>query len=298
MLYLQGDNDLTEILLKRLNQSGKLHCVPASIKGKYIIRYTVTSTHTVESDLERDWTIIQDIAQRIINEKLDLHVDHDEEEEHEEIIEVVDREEINIIHKKDVISSTGLLRREGMKKNKFGMSLILSNVPMSPKFINGSFAALFDTTDIITEYARQLCRRSIDFNGQPIRLSPRKRLKEQSKQYSFDLSRVPPRKGFQTYKQASLDSKIEEIFENSELFEDADEEDEDEFNDQSGNSIVAAVQKRLGLTMEDKAVQSPTSPPFWMTSEHVQVELPLNGNPPSLSPLTLRCKHCGHVIDE
>ena len=33
-------------------------------------------------------------------------------------------------------------------KKEFGMSLILSNVPKSPKFINGSFAAMFDNNQV------------------------------------------------------------------------------------------------------------------------------------------------------
>lgn len=35
---IKGDNDLTEKLLKRLNYRGNIHCVPASLKGKYVIR--------------------------------------------------------------------------------------------------------------------------------------------------------------------------------------------------------------------------------------------------------------------
>lgn len=35
---IKGGNDLTERLLKRLNHRGNLHCVPASLKGKYVIR--------------------------------------------------------------------------------------------------------------------------------------------------------------------------------------------------------------------------------------------------------------------
>lgn len=34
--------------------------VPASIKGKYIIRFTVTSQYTTEEDIDRDWKIIRD----------------------------------------------------------------------------------------------------------------------------------------------------------------------------------------------------------------------------------------------
>lgn len=33
---LRGENHLTERLLKRLNSRGRIHCVPASLKGKNI----------------------------------------------------------------------------------------------------------------------------------------------------------------------------------------------------------------------------------------------------------------------
>ncbi|ELU18925.1 hypothetical protein CAPTEDRAFT_180248 [Capitella teleta] len=183
---LKGEDELTELLLKRLNQTGQVHMVPASIKGKYIIRFTVTSTNTTEQDIERDWSIIQTMAG---STSADTN-----------------------------LSYAGRLRREGLRRKDFGMSLILSNVPMSPKFINGSFAALFDTNDIIVDYARELGRNSVDFNGRPIRLCPRKKLREHDKQFSFDLSRMPPSRRtthMSVFKQASLDSKIEEIFDSS-----------------------------------------------------------------------------------
>ena len=36
-----------------------MHAVPASLKGKYVIRYTVTSPRTTLNDIGRDWEIIQ-----------------------------------------------------------------------------------------------------------------------------------------------------------------------------------------------------------------------------------------------
>ena len=36
------------------------------------------------------------------------------------------------------------------------MSLILSNVPKSPKFINGSFAAMFDNNQVSVHYIYEL----------------------------------------------------------------------------------------------------------------------------------------------
>jgi len=49
-------------------------------------------------------------------------------------------------------------KRDRLRRRDFGLSLLLSNVPMSPKFINGSFAALFDHVDIVAEYARHISR--------------------------------------------------------------------------------------------------------------------------------------------
>lgn len=56
---------MTETLLKRLNKSGKVHMVPASLKGKYVIRFTVTSQYTTDQDIERDWKIISDTATKV-----------------------------------------------------------------------------------------------------------------------------------------------------------------------------------------------------------------------------------------
>lgn len=36
---LRGENHLTERLLKRLNSKGRIHCVPASLKGNTIHYY-------------------------------------------------------------------------------------------------------------------------------------------------------------------------------------------------------------------------------------------------------------------
>lgn len=49
---LRGENTLTERLLKKINSRGRLHCVPAALHGKYVIRFTVTSTKYVNSFYE------------------------------------------------------------------------------------------------------------------------------------------------------------------------------------------------------------------------------------------------------
>ena len=39
-----------------------MHAVPASLKGKYVIRFTVTSQRTTVQDVARDWELISDTA--------------------------------------------------------------------------------------------------------------------------------------------------------------------------------------------------------------------------------------------
>lgn len=65
---LKGENDLTEKLLKRLNHRGNLHAVPASLKGKYVIRFTITSTYTTNEDLLKDWNEVRTVATDLLKE--------------------------------------------------------------------------------------------------------------------------------------------------------------------------------------------------------------------------------------
>lgn len=76
----QGDNELTELLLKRLNSTGRVHMVPASLKGRYIIRFTVTSQYTTPGDIEEDWNVIRRTADQVIEDLVK------EEQEEEEVI--------------------------------------------------------------------------------------------------------------------------------------------------------------------------------------------------------------------
>ena len=66
---LRGENHLTERLLKRLNARGNLHCVPAALKGRYVIRFTVTSQRTTGDDITRDWAEIRAVAAEVLGEE-------------------------------------------------------------------------------------------------------------------------------------------------------------------------------------------------------------------------------------
>jgi len=173
--------------------------VPASLKGQYVIRFTVTSQYTRDDDIERDWAIIKRMATKILAAEIGENT----------VTEAIsDEKRVEQIRRK----------REVLRRKDFGLSLILSNVPMSPKFINGSFAAMFDSpgVDIIGEYAKYISRKNIDLNGCPMRMSPRKKFEEKKRQISFDQNHLFPkttmRPVYQALRQGSLDSKIEEIF--------------------------------------------------------------------------------------
>ena len=186
-------------------------------------------------------------------------------------------------------STVGQARREVMRRKEFGMSLILSNVPRSPKIINGSFAALFETNDILTDYAKQLNRNSIDLNEQPIRLSPRRKLRDRKKQYSFDAGVALQRKSLHTYKQASLDSKIEEIFDSSfESYESEATESECEGPARNGNPAIVVAKP---LPEEPRTARLYVLEPV-KRHEALNGDTKINGTSRQL------CKHCGHAVED
>ncbi|XP_038063290.1 aromatic-L-amino-acid decarboxylase-like isoform X1 [Patiria miniata] len=63
---LKGENNLTEFLLQRINQSGKAHMVPASLKGKYVIRFTPANWYYSEEFTKKTWDIITDFAEVVL----------------------------------------------------------------------------------------------------------------------------------------------------------------------------------------------------------------------------------------
>jgi len=156
---LKGENSLTEKLLKKINSSGKIHCVPAYLKEDYVIRFTVTSTNTTIEDLSRDWNIIRATAS--------------------EILANTPAEEI---------TRTRVSLKDTRKNPDFGTSLLLANSPMSPKIVNGSFAAMFDNNDVLLEFAKRLHQLKMDVKGSPGRAMQRriKGMLMAGKQYSLD----------------------------------------------------------------------------------------------------------------
>ncbi|XP_018322462.1 histidine decarboxylase [Agrilus planipennis] len=124
---LIGENHLTEKLLKRVNGRGKIHCVPAALKDKYVIRFTITSQFTTADDIIKDWKEIKEVTNEIIAENKEGSV--------------IPRVRVSLKDTREL-------------NENFGTSLLLSNSPMSPKIVNGSFAAIYDQKEILQEYSR------------------------------------------------------------------------------------------------------------------------------------------------
>ncbi|XP_058818538.1 histidine decarboxylase isoform X1 [Topomyia yanbarensis] len=120
---IRGENNLTEKLLKKLNHRGNMHAVPASLKGRYVIRFTVTSTRTTSEDILKDWNEIRTVTSQLLEEMN---------------VKIADRSRVPL---KDT--------RE--KNEAFGSSLLLANSPMSPKIVNGSFAAIYDADEFLAK---------------------------------------------------------------------------------------------------------------------------------------------------
>ncbi len=49
-----------------------------------------------------------------------------------------------------------------LRNAHFGTSLLLANSPMSPKIVNGSFAAIFDSNELFKEFTRRLKLSEVD----------------------------------------------------------------------------------------------------------------------------------------
>ncbi|XP_012264934.2 histidine decarboxylase [Athalia rosae] len=165
---LKGDNSLTECLLKRMNSRGRVHCVPAALHGKYVIRFTVTSTRTTGDDILRDWTEIRGTASEILGA-------------------------LNGSPARIKVS----LAETRQKNEAFGSSLLLANSPMSPKIVNGSFAAIYDTADIFNECMKTFGRNPSEGTDSPAMRRRIKGILMSGKQFSLD-SRMDLVKGIET----------------------------------------------------------------------------------------------------
>ena len=68
----QGPNALTQKLLKMINESGKLHMVPALVNENYVIRFAVCAENADEKDILYAWKVVAEMAEKLMTSKHDL----------------------------------------------------------------------------------------------------------------------------------------------------------------------------------------------------------------------------------
>ncbi|KAK3104464.1 hypothetical protein FSP39_002552 [Pinctada imbricata] len=69
---LKGPNSLTAKLNHMINESGKLHMVPALINENYVIRFAVCAQNACEEDIEFAWRIISQEASTLLTARLSI----------------------------------------------------------------------------------------------------------------------------------------------------------------------------------------------------------------------------------
>ncbi|XP_043489065.1 histidine decarboxylase isoform X2 [Polistes fuscatus] len=154
---LRGENNSTERLLKKMNSRGRVHCVPASLHGKYVIRFSVTSTNTTNEDILKDWAEIRNTANEILGDIKDSPV----------------RVRVPLADTRE-------------KNENFGSSLLLANSPMSPKIVNGSFAAIYDATDVFDECMKNFGQLRVEAKDSPAMRRRIRGILMSGKQFSLD----------------------------------------------------------------------------------------------------------------
>ncbi len=102
-----NNNELNQKLLSNINASGKLHMVPASVHGKFVIRFCVCAQDAKDSDIEYAWDVITDFATElleaeIVKEKSGLPLD---------VLEHSNEEVGQVAHKVEISELMDLMER-------------------------------------------------------------------------------------------------------------------------------------------------------------------------------------------
>ncbi|KAL3862000.1 hypothetical protein ACJMK2_008006 [Sinanodonta woodiana] len=69
---LKGPNALTQKLLRMINESGKLHMVPALLNEYYIIRFAVCAENAVDEDIKYAWDIVSEMTEELMEMRQSL----------------------------------------------------------------------------------------------------------------------------------------------------------------------------------------------------------------------------------
>ncbi|KAK6734288.1 hypothetical protein RB195_017831 [Necator americanus] len=79
---MRGNDERNQQLLTRLNSSGRIHMVPASLNDRFVIRFCVCAENATDQDIETAYAIISQTAQHILHEGTSLPIVEDAEAEH------------------------------------------------------------------------------------------------------------------------------------------------------------------------------------------------------------------------
>ena len=63
---LKGHDPLSKQLLAEINSSGKVHMVPASVHGRFVIRFCVCAQDAQDSDVDFAWHVISYFADQLV----------------------------------------------------------------------------------------------------------------------------------------------------------------------------------------------------------------------------------------
>ncbi|KAH3817379.1 hypothetical protein DPMN_118913 [Dreissena polymorpha] len=71
-MSLQGPNALTQRLLKKINESRKLHMVPALVNENFVIRFAICAENADENDIKYAWEVITEATETLMSSKFEL----------------------------------------------------------------------------------------------------------------------------------------------------------------------------------------------------------------------------------
>lgn len=67
---LKGDNNRNEVLLKLINDDGRIHLVPSKFRDTYFLRFAVCASRTTSKDVRFSWTVIQELSEKVLSNAL------------------------------------------------------------------------------------------------------------------------------------------------------------------------------------------------------------------------------------
>ncbi|CAH1772284.1 unnamed protein product [Owenia fusiformis] len=130
---LKGRNHLSQRLLRAINDSGKIHMVPAMMNDNYIIRFAVCAQNANEDDITYAWEVITTTTEDVI-----ASVDIDSNKEQEELCEIedlqVEEDDDVFFYKKDISFETdrNAISSAKLKRNLF-MKMVSDPKCYNPK---------------------------------------------------------------------------------------------------------------------------------------------------------------------